>query len=100
VVKTDGAVADFPAIHAAPHVHNRSGNLVSKNLGRGYEAVLYLFQVGPANTAGRHANQYLAVGNLRHGNVFRGHAARAEIHTRAHFSATLMGRHCRIYDGG
>ena len=77
VVKTDHAVADFPAMHAASHGDHRSGNFVPENLGRRHEAVLYLFQVGAANAAGRHANQHFAVGNFRHGNVLRGHAARA-----------------------
>ncbi len=52
VVEADHAVALFPAAHAASDRDDRSGDFMPENLRRRDEAVLYLFQIRAANSAG------------------------------------------------
>jgi hypothetical protein len=84
-METNDAVALLPAVYAATDCGYGASDLMSEYLGRRDEAMLYLLQVCPADTAGGHLNQNLTVGDFRHRYMFGRHAPRSAIHSRTHF---------------
>src|SRR5258707_10206261 len=57
---------------------------MSKNLRSRDKAMLDLFDICAADSAGGNANQHFAIGDQRHWNVFDNNAALAAVNSRAH----------------
>src|SRR5712675_3153529 len=57
---------------------------MSKNLRSRDKAMLDLFDICAADSAGGNANQHFAIGDQRHWNVFDNNAALATVNSRAH----------------
>src|SRR5207244_5006366 len=84
VMKTDDAVTFLPTANPAANGGDSAGDLVSEYLWRSNEAMLYFFQICPADAAGGHPNQEFARGDCWNRNIPGRHAPRAAIHSRTH----------------
>ena len=62
---------------------------MSENPWRRDKTVFDFLQIRAANSAGMHADQNFAFGNLRHGNMFHRNMGWAAIYGGAHLSAHL-----------
>src|ERR1700733_10901099 len=86
-MKTDYAIAGFELRHARADFYHGAGQLVAKYLRRRHETVVNFLDVRAADSAGRHAEEQLALANFGDGYGFHDYLALTTIHSRAHVAA-------------
>src|SRR5262249_47375319 len=84
VVKYHHPVTDFEILDALADGGNLPRHLMPENPGRRMRPGSDLFQVGPADTAGVHANQYFPGVYFRHRNRLQAHIVLSAIHSGLH----------------